>query len=146
MFPSSSLDDLYYPMTADVYYSTETQNDFGEITKEWNKDRSIKCAARRRSPDTRMPQYIQDQKFIEYDVDIILRTPEDVLVSSEDSLYRITNILIKDIKDSNGTLLWKESAYEGTIFELRSIEPILDMFNNLSSYRINIVRSDNQDI
>lgn len=146
MFPSSSLDDLYYPMTADVYYSTETQNDFGEVIKEWNKDRSIKCAARRRTTDTGMQPYVEDQKFLEYDIRIVLRTPEDILLSTDDSIYKVTNVLIKDIKDSSGLLLWKESATEGTIFEINAIEPILDMFSNLSSYRVNLVRSDKQEI
>lgn len=146
MFPGNSLNDLYYPMTADVYYSTETQNDFGEIVKEWNKDRSIKCAARRRNARTNMQPYVEEAKFLEYKVDIVLRTPEDIFLSSEDNVYRITSVLIKDIKDNNGTLLWKESSTEGTVFEVNAIEPILDMFNNLSSYRINLTRSDKQEI
>lgn len=146
MFPQASLDMLYYPMTADVYYSTETQNDFGEVIKEWDKDRSIKCAVRKRSPNTRMPEYIQDGKFLEYDVDIIMRTPEDILVSSDYVPYRITNILISNIKDASGVLLWKEATEEPTIFEIHAIEPMLNMFNNLSGFRVNLIRSDKQDI
>jgi len=45
MMPVGNLDNLYYPMTADVYYSRSHQNDFGEFEKTWQKDRTVFCSA-----------------------------------------------------------------------------------------------------
>lgn len=144
MFPRSGFNDLLYPMTADVYYATESQNDFGEIIKDWVKDRTIQCSVSKRSP-TRISNVVENGKFIEYDTDIHFRTAEDILTSTDDNIYHITDIFIKDIKDSKGLLIWKESEYEGTVFEIRAIEPMLNMFSVLDSYRINLMRSDQQD-
>ena len=146
MFPKAGLNNLYYPMTADIYYATESQNDFGEIIKEWDKDRSISCSAIKRSPDTRVPSFIEPGKFLEYDIEVSMRTPEDILKSTSDVAYTITDILVKDIKDAGGNLVWKESSDESTVFEIRAIEPLLDMFNIVSAYRIHLVRADKQDM
>jgi hypothetical protein len=146
MFPKAGLNNLYYPMTADIYYATESQNDFGEIIKEWDKDRSISCSAIKRSPDTRIPNLVESQKFLEYDIQVSMRTSEDILRSTSDISYTITDILVKDIKDAGGNLVWKESSDESTVFEIRAVEPILDMFSIVSGYRIYLVRADSQVI
>lgn len=146
MFPNSSLSNLFYPMSADVYYATQSQNDFGEIVREWTKDRTIDCSAIKQNPDSKVPKFLSPDKYIEYDIAVNFRTNEDILQSIMGPYYKITDTLIKDIKDPTGNLVWKESSIEGTIFEVRSIEPMLDMFSNLNSYRIYLVRADNQEI
>jgi len=146
MFPNLGLNSLFYPMSADIYYATQSQNDFGEIIKEWNKDRTIKCSAIKQNPDSKVPKFLSPDRIIEYDLSINFRTNEDILESSDDQIYNITDILVKDIKDSQGNLIWKESSAESTNFEVRSVEPMLDMFSVLMGYRIYLVRSDNQEM
>jgi len=141
-----SLDEIFYPMTADIYYSTQTQNDMGEVTKTWSKDRTIACSAIKRNTDSRIAVALDPEKFIEYDLFITMRTNEDILKSSDESSYRITDILVRDIKDNSGKLVWKESADESTVFEIRNVEPMFNMFSVLEGYRIALIRSDNQDI
>ena len=34
---------MFYPLLLDVYYSTTTQNDFGDIEHVWTFDRSVSC-------------------------------------------------------------------------------------------------------
>ena len=33
--------NTFYPLKADIYYATESQNDFGEMDKQWDFDRSV---------------------------------------------------------------------------------------------------------
>jgi len=133
-------------MTADIYYATQSQNDFGEVVREWSKDRTISCSAIKQNPDSKVPKFLNPDKYIEYDLAVNFRTDEDILQSIMGSYYKVNDTLIKDIKDASDNLVWKESSIEGTIFEIRSIEPMLDMFSNLNGYRIYLVRADSQEI
>lgn len=146
MFPSSSLNNLFYPMSADIYYATQSQNDFGEIIKDWNKDRTIKCSAIKQNPDSKVPKFLSPEQIIEYDLSVNFRTGEDILQSSDDQIYRITDILIKDIKDSKGNFVWRESLTDSTVFEVRAVEPMFDMFSVLMGYRVYLVRADDQEL
>jgi len=146
MFPGSSLNNLFYPMSADIYYATQSQNDFGEIIKDWNKDRTIKCSAIKQNPDSKVPKFLSPEQIIEYDLSVNFRTGEDILQSSDDQIYRITDILIKDIKDSKGNFVWRESLTDSTVFEVRAVEPMFDMFSVLMGYRVYLVRADDQEL
>lgn len=142
----NSLDNIFYPMTADIYYSTQTQTDMGEVVKTWNKDRTISCSAVKRNTDSRIIPILDSQKFIEYDLMITMRMKEDILQSSDSTIYYLTDIIIKNIKDSKDVIVWKEAIDKPTIFEVRSIEPMYNMFSILDGYRASLIRSDNQDI
>lgn len=142
----SGLDGMFYPMTADIYYSTQTQNNMGEVVKTWNRDRTIACSAIKRNTDSRVAAMIDPQKFLEYDILVAMRMREDILQSSDSTLYYITDILVKNIKDANNMVVWKETIDKPTIFEVMSIEPMYNMFSVLDGYRALLVRSDNQDI
>ena len=141
-----SFDYMFYPMTADVYYSTQTQNSMGEIVKTWTKDRTISCSAVKRNTDSRIAPMLDSQKFIEYDLMITLRTKEDLLQSSDSTIYYVTDVLVKNIQDPNGIIVWKESVDDPTVFEIRTIEPMYNMFSGLDGYRASLIRSDKQDI
>lgn len=146
MFPKSSFNNMLYPMSADIYYATNSQNAFGEIIKDWYKDKTISCSAIKQNPDSKVPKFLSPDKYIEYDLAVNFRTNVDILEASTGVYYKVTDVLVKDIKDASGSLVWKESLDEGTIFEIRSIEPMLDMFSNLNGFRIYLVRADNQVI
>ena len=146
MFGLGSFDDLYYPMTADIYYSTTSQNDFGEMIKTWNRDRSVICSAIKENPDSRIPKFLETNKNLEYDITINFRTNEDISLSADLTVYKPNDIVISNIKDSSGNLVWKESYETATVFEIYSIEPMFDMFMNTAGYRIYLTRSDSQDI
>jgi len=142
----TGINNLFYPMTADIYYATQTQNDFGEVIKTWTKDRSIKCSGIKQNPNSRTPNYVNPSTNLEYDIVINLRTNEDIQISSNNTSYRVTDILVKNIKDASGNLVWKETQAFGTVFEIRAIEPMLDIYSNIMGYRIHCVRTESQDI
>ncbi len=44
MLPKSNFKDMFYPMTADIYYSENKQDALGVIQKSWVYDRTVKCS------------------------------------------------------------------------------------------------------
>jgi hypothetical protein len=144
MIPNSGMTALFYPMTANVCYSIEDQNDFGEITKTWVNDRTIRCSAIKNEPSSGINKSVQTQAFLTYSIIIDLRTKEDILVSSDGLAYRPTEILITNIKDDNGNIIWKETIDEPTNFEVLAIEPMFDPFHKLDGNRIMLGRADLQ--
>jgi hypothetical protein len=140
------MNQLFYPMSADIYYATQTQNDFGEIVRAWTKDREISCSAIKQNPNSRTPNFAQTDINLEYDIGINFRTNQDIQISSSSNTYKITDILIKNIKDGSGNVVWKEDANNPTIFEVRSVEPMLDVSSTTMGYRVLCVRADNQEI
>ena len=142
----SGINELFYPMTADIYYATKEQNDFGEIIKTWEKDRSVNCSAIKQNPNSRTPNYVNPSTNLEYDIVINFRTNEDIQISSQDEDYKVTDILITNIKDANGNVIWKEDRNSPTVFEIRAIEPMMDILSNIMGYRIHCVRTETQEL
>lgn len=136
------MNELFYPMSADVYYATQTQNDFGEIVRSWDMDRTIKCSAVK--PILRNPNFVYPSTSLEYDITINFRTNEDIQVSSDNSVYRVTDIIISNIRDTAGNIIWKEDANNPTIFEINAVEPMFDISSVVMGHKIMCVRADNQ--
>ena len=77
MLPIGNFTNLYFPMTADVYYSSQEQNEMGEFSRSWSKDRSIYCSASKNINKILQPA-LSSEKFLEYDIKINLRTNENI--------------------------------------------------------------------
>jgi hypothetical protein len=144
MMPVGNLDNLYYPMTADIYYARSHQNDFGEFEKTWQKDKTVFCSAIKERPDSKIRPALETEKFLQYDFRINMRTNDNIQKSSNDDYYPITDILIRNIKDPAGNLVWEEYYNENTSFEIQSAEPMFNDLHVLAGYRILLVRSDRQ--
>ena len=146
MFPKSDFNGLFFPMTAEVYYSTQSQTEFGEIIRAWSLDRVISCSAIKQNPDSKVPKFLDPEKYIEYDLAVNFRTNDNVQKAINEKFYKINDIIIGNIKDSSGNFVWQEDYLTGTYFEIRSIEPMLSFLSIVESYRIYLVRADNQEI
>jgi|DEB0MinimDraft_10_1074344.scaffolds.fasta_scaffold00031_10 hypothetical protein len=144
MLPQGNLNGLFYPMTADIYYATKSQNDFGELQRSWTMDRSINCSAIKENPQSQMRTQLTSEKFLEYDVKINMRTNENIYKSLDGTHYRPTDILVRNIKDPFGSIAWTETDTEPTNFEIDTIEPMFDAVHNIMGYRILLRRSDLQ--
>jgi len=144
MLPVGTLNNMYYPMTADVYYSTTEQTELGEFNKVWYKDRTVACSAIKERPDSKIRPALETQKFIQYDFRINMRTPENIQKATDDKIYTIGNILIRNIKDSAGNMVWDEFNNENTSFEIQAAEPMFNEFHNVEGFRVLLVRSDRQ--
>ena len=144
MLPQGSLNNLFYPMTADIYYAIKSQNDFGEVTRTWELDRQINCSAIKENPQSQMRTQLTAEKFIEFDEKVNMRTNENIYKSLDGTRYRPTDILVRNIKDPFGSIAWAESDTEPTNFEIDTIEPMYDPVHNVAGYRILLRRSDLQ--
>lgn len=144
MLPVGTMSSMMYPMIADIYYPTVEQNAIGEMERTWRFDRQIRCSAIKERPSSRMANAMQAQRFIEYDFSLDFRTDEDILISSDDEVYAVSDVVLTNIRDSAGTLVWFEKTNYPTSFEVRNIEPMFDPFHNLFGYRIYLKRSDAQ--
>ena len=146
MLPAGNLSDMMYPMTADIYYSTNTQNRLGEMVSSWTKDRTVKCSAIKDRPDSSMVNAVISEKFTEYTTKVNFRTDDNILVSSDGTPYPLTDIIIKNIKDPSGHLVWFEYDGEPTKFELGNVEPMYDPMHNFFGYRVLLKRADDQSV
>jgi len=142
----SGMNELFYPMSADIYYSTQSQNDFGEVVRAWSLDRKVSCSAIKQNPNSRTPNFTESDINLEYDIVVNFRTNQDIQISLSNDTYKITEILIKNIKDGSGNVVWKEDANNPTVFEVRAVEPMLDISSTTMGYRVLCVRADNQQL
>lgn len=144
MLPIGNLNNLYYPMTADIYYATGTQNSFGEFDQSWSFDRQINCSAIKENPQSQMRTSLIADKFLELDTKINMRTNENIFKAIDGTHYKQDSILITNIKDPLGSVAWAETSIKSTSFELDTVEPLYDEVHNVSGYRILLRRSDLQ--
>ena len=127
--PSSTLDDILFPMTADVYYSTTQQQDYGNISKTWVFDRKVNCS---------VISELSNRGF----------TGE---LRTKGSYMPITAIAITNIKDPAGNDVWINgqnlSNAAGAIktkYEIKTIVPTFDYNHNLRHFRLFISKSQIQ--
>jgi hypothetical protein len=146
MIPFNCLTNTVYPINADVYYSTNTQDSFGTILRTWIFDRTVPCGVISKSLN-RDPELTPDQ-LMKYKDDLSLRTPDNIRVASDSTEYPLTEILVTNIRNNDGLVIWKEYGGEfagtPTAFEVRTVAPVLDPFQQIDHYYIYIARSQNQ--
>lgn len=140
--------DFMYPMLADLYYPMITQGVFGEIKKDWVFDRTIVCNA---TPVGGVGEEdIKPEVFLQYENKLIARTKTDIRISSNQTQDAITNLLITNIRSSNGQLIYKETAgpraSKGTIYEVATLEPFIGPFGNIEYYKVLLRRTENQAV
>lgn len=144
MLPVENIADIFYPMTAEVYYSSQTQGPLGNMVKQWQYDRTIVCSAIKERAEYNARYSVASEKMLEFHVKINMRTPVNLLIGTDGVLHRPTDILVTKIKDPNGTLVWSETSTEDTYFEMESLEPMFDENHVLAGYRALLARSDEQ--
>ena len=138
--------DVLYPMTADIYYADYEQNSIGEMQVTWNYNRTVNCSAIKERPSSTIANAVVVTKTFEYKFQLDFRTEENILID-DNSSYPITDVLIQNIRDPNGTLVWfEENSDIETQFEIQNFEPMFDPFHNVFGYRILLRRADEQNV
>ncbi len=152
ILPSSKLTDLLFPMTAEIYYAQTSQQDYGNISKNWVFNRSVNCSM---ISDLSNKSFSGELKtkggdFI-YESNAFFRTPEDLRKDSSGTYHPITAIAITNIKDPAGNDVWingqnltNSAGAIKTKYELKTIIPTFDYNHNLRHFRIFISKSQIQ--
>lgn len=140
--------DFMYPLLADVYYPIVKQDGYGSVNKQWTLDKTIACSV---ASVTR-----KSRADVDINVEILLdgtltgKVRKDLRIDSTGTEQAITNVIITNIRDTNGNILYLETSGprkgKGTIFELAKNEPILGPFGSVEYWRILLRRSDNQGV
>lgn len=153
MLPNAgTLEDILFPMTADIYYSQTRQLDYGNVAKTWIYSRSVTCSAISELSTRGFAGELKTKgtDFI-YDSNIFFRTPEDIRLDSNGTYHPITAISITNIKDSSGASVWingqnkKLSADPiSTKYEIKTIVPTFNYDHTLRHWRVFISKSQNQ--
>ena len=138
--------DFIYPMLADIYYPIVEQGAYGDVKKNWVLDRTIACQFN--SAGTANKEEIRPEVKLLLDNSLIGRVKSDIRFSSEEQRNALTNIVITNIRDKNGNVIYLETsgprAGQPTIFELATFDPLLGPFGNIEYYKLVVKRSENQ--
>lgn len=138
--------DFLYPMYADVYYPKVTQGNYGNIKKEWVLDRTIICNATPVGGAGK--EEIDPTPFIEYNGKLIGRSKIDLRIDSVGIQQAMTNIIVTNIQNCDGTLIYKETAGPrkgfGTLYEIATFEPFINPFGQIEYYKMVLRRTDDQ--
>ena len=152
ILPSSTLDDLLFPMTADVYYAETIQTDYGNVVKRWVRDRQIECSIiSDMSRGTLQGEVKTKGNDIIYDSNLFCRTKEDIRLKSNNKWIPIVDIAVTNIKDPlgkpvfiNGQNQLTSAASINTKYEVKTIVPTFDYNHNFRYNRIFLSKSQVQ--
>lgn len=138
--------DFMFPMQASVYHPIVEQGDFGSIKKHWVLDRVFACSFS--TGGSAFKEEVKPNVNITQNSILVGRTKSDLRISSRDNKNSLTNILITDIRDQEGNLVYMETSGprsgKGTLFEIATYEPFVGPFGVVESYKVIIRRSENQ--
>ena len=140
--------DLFYPLLMDIYYPVVEQSPYGNLKRQWVLDRTVACffnpAGRKFKED------VVINTNITIDNAIVGRVRNDLTESNGNELYSITNIIITNIRDKEGNIIYNESSGprkgQATIFEVSTSNPVVGPFGKTDYYKLVINRSDNQAV
>lgn len=146
MLPRLGLDDILYPMTAELYYADTKQDELGTMKKSWVYDRTIKCSTISQMADktTLTGESSNAKSMFELNSDAILRTNENIQKKKNGTFYPITEILITDIKDSNGDYVWEDVLGKRVQFEIKTFVSGYGENHSVQFYRAYLARSKKQ--
>ena len=140
--------DFSFPLLADVYYPSVDQGAYGNLKKNWVLDRTIACNFG--SAGRKFKEDMNTEPMLTLSNSLIGITRGDLTQSNTDSLYSMTNIIITNIRTSDGTVIYNESSGarvgKPTLFELATSNPFVGAFGKLEHYKLVIRRSENQAI
>lgn len=139
--------DFIYPLLADVYLPIVEQSTYGNVKKRWVLDRTIACAFNPSGRKFKEDMQVNDA-LLNLDNSMLGRTKTDILTSARENLISSNNILITNIRDVSGNIIFNESAGvragKATLFEIATYNPIVGPFGTTEYYRLVIRRSENQ--
>ena len=151
MLPNGDFVDILFAMKADLYYSSNEQNDFGEMVRTWEKDREIKCSAITALSDKTLMPELKASEFLNLSNNLYLRTDTDIRIELPDQsdqdpiIHPATEILITNIRDNVGNNAYPD-VLGTTKFEVVTVVPSFNEFQAKNYFRVYVQRSQDQRV
>lgn len=143
-----STTDFMFPLTVEIYYPIVTQGGYGDLQRQWVFDRKVSCFFA--SPSSKTKEDILPESKIVFDTSIVGRVRADLTVSSRGDYNSLTNILLTNIKDRNGNIIYNESSGPrvglATVFEVATFSPVVGPMGSTEFYKVVLRRSENQAV
>ena len=140
--------DFTYPLLADIYYPIVETGAYGNLKKQWVLDKTVACFFN--VGGSKFKEDIGTEANIIIDTALIGRIRNNPAISSTESLYSTTNIIVTNIRGNDGILIHSESSGprsgNATLFEIATLVPIVGPFGKTEYYKVILRRSENQAV
>lgn len=140
--------DFMYPMIADIYHPIVKQDIYGQVKKDWGFDRTI--VTNLAPVGSAFEEEVKPKVFVQYENMLLGRVKNDIRIAKDGSNNSITNVLLTNIRNCSGELIYKETSGaredRGTIYEIATMEPLVGPFGNIEYYKILVRRAENQGV
>ena len=140
--------DFMYPMIADIYHPIVKQDIYGQVKKDWGFDRTIVISLA--PAGSASEEDVKAKVFVQYENMLFGRTKNDIRIGKDGTNNSITNVLITNIRNCSGELIYKETSGaredRGTIYEIATSEPFVGPFGNIEYYKVVVRRAENQGV
>ncbi len=154
---TNNCSSLFFQMQSDIYYAVEQEDKYGKIKKEWFFDMIEPCSfytlgdQSNNNNFTFMNDTDMDQ-FWKLETMLYGRFKSDPRKSSDGSYFPLSHILVTNIRGSSCNeetfFIETNGGYVGrpTIFEIKTCQPFVGPFNTVEYYKIQLERSDTQEL
>ncbi len=153
LFGTNVCSSLFFQMQCDIYYATETQDNYGKIDKKWAFDMVEPCSFYTLGDQSNNNNFsFEDEKFYKLETMLYGRFSTDPRQDSMGMYHPLSHILVSNIRGTgcNEETFFIESNgdYSGkpTIFEIKTCQPFIGPFNTVEYYKIQLERSDTQEL
>jgi hypothetical protein len=140
--------DFTYPLLADIYYPIVETGAYGNTKKQWILDKTV--ASFFNTAGSKFKEDINTEPNLNIRTAIIVIIRNDPTMSSEGTLYSVTNIIFTNIRNNSGDIIYNEStgprSGSPTLFEVATLSPIVGPFGKVDYYKIVLRRSENQAV
>ena len=150
----SNCSSLFFQMECDIYYASESQDEYGGVDKKWEWDMVEPCSFYTLSDKNNSNNFTyDDNRFYRLETMLYGRFKTDPRQSSTGLYYPLSHILVSGIRASGqcqGETFFIETdgdyVGEPTVFEVKSCQPFIGPFNTVEYYKIQLERSDIQGV
>lgn len=140
--------DFKFPMMADIYYPRSEQSAYGGLSQTWILDKTVVGNFIRAGAETK------EELVVNVDLTqeslLIARIKGDLRISEREDGNALSNILITNIRNCEGTILYTEAvgarANMPTVYEVATQQPFINPFGKIEHYRLVLRRSENQGV
>lgn len=144
--PTCESTSFTFPLLADIYYPIIEQTALGSIKKQWIHDKTLACSLT--TAGSALAEDVKPNVNITKELILLGRIRSDIRFSSSDARNAVTNILVTNIRDTNGNEIYVETsgprAGKSTLFEVATNEPFVNPFGSVEYYKVILRRSENQ--